>query len=148
MRGKWIVGAVVAAAAIAGATASSVLGGDSSPRPDYATIDLKVEPKPSAPANPHQARKARKPRVIYLQGSPSIVDVSATGPYIDVRVSSCPGSSKVIGGGAYADNTNIYEQGTYIPNDREYHVLLGFDDDGPAQAFTISSHLTCLKGAK
>jgi hypothetical protein len=147
MNRKWIFGAgtLIAIAATA-VGASSVLGGGSEPRPDYATVDVRVDPV-AGPAGLGE-RKAKKPQVLYLQGPESTVDVDATGPYIDVRLFSCPANSRVIDGGVFPDNTNVYEQGSYIPNSREYHVLLGFDDDGPATNFNITSHLVCLKRVK
>ncbi len=105
----------------------------------------------SAPASTRRA-KAKKPKVLYLTGGPSTVDTAATGPYVDVRLFSCPGTSRVIGGGVVPSNTNVFQQGSYTPNSSEYHVLLGYDDEaidaGGATSFTITSHLICLKGAK
>jgi len=147
---KWLAGVVVLAAIGAGAvTASAVIGSGSSPRPSYAQVDVRMDAS-SAPASTRA--KAKKPKVLYLTGGPSTVDTAATGPYVDVRLFSCPGTSRVIGGGVVPSNTNVFQQGTYTPNSSEYHVLLGYDDEainaGGATSFTITSHLICLKGAK
>lgn len=151
---KWIVGIVALAALGAGAvTASVVIGAGSSPRPDYAVVDVKLE-APSAPAPRARRAKAKKPRVVYLTGAATTVDTAVLGSYVDIRLFSCPGSSRVIGGGVAPSNTDVYQQGSYVPNSSEYHVLLGYDDEAveanPSQAvpFTITSHLICLKGAK
>ncbi len=148
---KLLAGVVVLAAIGAGAvTASAVIGSGSSPRPSYAKVDVKVDAA-SAPVSARRA-KAKKPQVLYLTGAASTVDTSATGPYVDIRLFSCPGTSRVIGGGVVPSNTNVFQQGSYTPNAREYHVLLGYDDEaidsGGATSFTITSHLICLKGAR
>lgn len=136
--------AVIGAGAVA---ASAVIGSGSSPRPDYAQVDVKMDAS-SAPGSPRRARAVKKPEVLYLSGATSTVDTAVTGPNIDIRLFSCPGKSRVIGGGVQPSNTNVYMQGSSIPNSREYHVLLGFTDPAAAVPFTITSHLICLKGAK
>ena len=148
---KWLGGVVVLTAIGVGAvTANAVIGSGSSPRPSDAQVDVRMDAS-SAPAATRRA-KATKPKVVYLTGDPSTVDTAATGPYVDVRLFSCPGTSRVIGGGVVPSNTNVFQQGSYTPNAREYHVLLGYDDEtinaGGATSFTITSHLICLKGAR
>jgi hypothetical protein len=57
----------------------------------------------------------------------------------------------VIDGGILTQDHDIYVQGSYVANPGEYHVRIGFDDAAVAagvHAFTITSHLTCLKGVK
>ena len=114
--------------------------------PDYASVEVEVEPATGA-AGP-SAAKAKKPRVVYLQGEPSSVDGDSTGPYADIRLSSCPGNSRVIDGGVVAASTDVYQQGSYVEAPDAYHVRLGFDDDAKPADFEISSHLICLKGAR
>lgn len=151
---KWIVGIVALAALGAGAvTASAVIGGaGSSPRPEYAQVDVKMGASPAPASASARRAKAKKPKVVYLTGTAKTVDTAVTGPYVDIRLFSCPGNSRVIGGGVVPSNTNIYQQGSYVPDRSEYHVLLGYDDEavtgGTATSFTVTSHLICLKGAK
>ncbi len=133
--------AAVAAAFAAGA----VFGGGTPSRPAYATVDVRLERVAGAAGL--SAKPAKKPKVVYLQGQESI-DVDSTGPNIDVRLSGCPGSSRVIDGGVFPDNTNVFQQGTYAPTSKEYHVLIGFDDLALQADFQLSSHLICLKGVK
>ncbi len=152
MSGKWVLGLVaLLAVAATAATATAVFGGDSPSRPDYATVDVKMDGGASGAglsARKTAKKKAKKPTVIYLQGEPSTVDVSTTGPYVDVRLFACPGSSRVLDGGVFPADTNVYQQGTYIPNSKEYHVLIGFDDGATPGDFQITSHLVCIKGVK
>jgi hypothetical protein len=144
---KWAIGSALAVAAIAAAVAAgAVFGGGTPSRPDYATVDVKLERVAGAAGL--SAKPAKKPKLIYLQGQPSTVDVDSTGPNIDVRISPCPGSSRVIDGGVFPDNTNVFQQGTYVPSGKEYHVLIGFDDPALQADFQLSSHLICLKGVK
>ena len=50
------------------------------------------------------------------------------------------------------DTTNVYLQGSYVKNPKQYHVLIALDDAAaaasPRAPFTITSNLTCLKGVK
>lgn len=153
MRRKWIAG-VVALAAIGGtaAAATSVLGNgaDAPSRPDYATVAVDL-----SDSQPALARKARgsKPKVVYLKSSsgmsinPADPAAGGVGPFIDVELRGC---SKVIDGGVFPDSTDVYVQGSYVESPSKYHVLIGLDDAAQAApaTFTISSNLTCLKGAK
>ena len=154
MRRKWIVG--LAALAVVGATAgmaTAVVGGGSEPRPDYATVNIKMEPT-AGTAGLHAKKKKKKPTMIYLQGPSAPVDVTpsppGTGAYIDVRLSKCPGNSRVIEGGVVPENVDVYEQGAYLESNQVYHVLIGFEDEptGGLVDFNLSSHLTCIKGVK
>ncbi|MQA73072.1 MAG: hypothetical protein GEU88_01745 [Solirubrobacterales bacterium] len=163
---KWILGLVaVVAAGCAGFAASSVLGGESSApdRPDYATVEIRAVTHGPAAGRPRAGAAARagarsraskpkpkpkKPRVVYLRGETTTVDITQTGPNIDIRLRKCPDKSRVIDGGVFPGDTNVFQQGSYVPNRKEYHVLLGFRDPALAQSFTLSSHLVCLKGVK
>jgi hypothetical protein len=139
--------AAVLVAAGAGIAAGAVAGGtDRASLPDYATVG--VRPEPIAGAAGLSAAKAKKARVVYLQAERSPVDVDSTGPYVDIRIASCPGSSRVIGGGVVAASTDVYEQGSYFEAPDAYHVRLGFDDEATPADFEITSHLICLKGVK
>jgi len=126
--------------------ATNVFGGGSEPRPEHATVNIKMEP--TAGASGLHAKKAKKPTMLYLQGPPAPVDVATTGRYIDVRLSKCPGNSRVIEGGVVPENTDVYEQGSYLESNKIYHVLIGFDDAATPANFNVSSHLTCIKGVK
>jgi hypothetical protein len=147
---KWILGAIaLAAAGTTAVAATSVLGEESAApeRPDYATVDVRLDAAPSRAARPSaRARGHRKPRVIYLQGQPATVDVAQTGPNIDIRLLRCPDRSRVIDGGVFPSDPSVVQQGSYIPSRREYHVLIGFPEGAAVQSFTLSSHLVCLKG--
>jgi hypothetical protein len=145
MRRKWIVGGAVALAAVAsGATmATSVFGGGSEPRTGVAVVDVKM--KDAASPASLRAKKAKKPTVIYLTGTPSTVDSAALGANMDIRLFRCPANARAIEGGIVASDLTIDVQGSYISeNRREYHVLI--QDEEPLGPFTLASHLTCLKG--
>lgn len=153
MRRKWIAG-VVALAAVGGtaAAATSVLGNGGEPpsRPDYATVAVDL-----GGAQPPHARQAKavstKPKVLYLKSrsqitiNPADPTVGGVGRYIDVKLTGC---SKVIDGGVFPSSTDVYMQGSYVKSPSEYHVLIGLDDTAPTTPFTITSNLTCLKGAR
>jgi hypothetical protein len=138
---------MVVAVGLTATAASAVFGGGSTGRPDYASVEVRMDGVAQGSSN-FRAKKAKKPSVIYLQGDVSTVDVSATGPYIDVGLASCPGKSKVIDGGVAPQSTGVYQQGSYIPNDKEYHVLIGFETGETPADFQLTSHLVCIKGVK
>ena len=153
MRRKWTLGlAAVAATAVAATMATSVLGGGSPQRPGYATVEIEMQKASSSPVNARKAKKAKKPKMIYLTGAPSPVDVvpspPGTGPYIDVRLGKCPGKSRVVEGGVFPEDVNVFQQGSYVEGNQFYHVLIGFPDPSLAADFNLSSHLTCIKGVK
>ena len=141
----WMAGlAGVAALAVVAVGAASVLGaGDDPPRYGKLTIDLSEATQKQKPST--QA----KPRIIYLKSGETAVDPTAIGtPYLDIKLTGC---RKVIDGGILTQDHDIYVQGSYVANPGEYHVRIGFDDAAVAAGvhpFTITSHLTCLKGAK
>lgn len=141
---KWALGlAALAAAALAGLGATAVFGGGGSTAlPGYASVEINLAPTASP------AGKQGKPKVVYLEGGPSTIDVDTTGPYVDIGLASCPGHSRVIDGGAVADNTDVYQQGAYVGSRSEYHVRLGFDDETTPVDFEVSSHLICIKGVR
>jgi hypothetical protein len=148
MSRKWILGTImVVAVGLTATAASAVFGGGSTGRPDYASVEVRMDGVAPGSSN-FRAKKAKKPSVIYLQGDVSTVDVSATGPYIDVGLASCPGKSKVIDGGVAPQSTGVYQQGSYIPSDKEYHVLIGFETGETPADFQLTSHLVCIKGVK
>lgn len=140
--------AALAAIATAAVAATAVFGGGSPSRPDYATVEIEMQRTDAPAARAAAAKKAKKPTVIYLQGQTTTVNVAETGPYVDVRLFSCPGNSRVIEGGVFPVNTGLYQQGSYIPSKKEYHVLIGFETGMTPVNFELSSHLTCLKGVK
>lgn len=152
MKSRLIVG-VVALCAVSGAAIAVTLAvGDEAAvaeRPDYARVDVRAEPVAAQRGKPERTRAVR---VLYLRGDPTPIDIAATGPYIDVRIASCPGRSRVVDGGVLPSDTNVYEQASYVEGRRAYHVRIGYDDEaiaaGAAGSFQISSHLTCLKGVR
>ena len=145
-RGKrsWMAAlAGVAALAAVAVGAASVLGaGDEPPRYGKLAIDL---------SNDRAKAQGNNPRVIYLKSGETLVDPTAPEigtPYLDIKLTGC---RKVIDGGVLTQNHDIYVQGSYVANPGEYHVRIGFDDAAVAAGvhpFTITSHLTCLKGLK
>lgn len=152
MSRKWIaLVTALAAVAITALAASSVLGGSSQPRPDYATVDVRLDNATPAAAR-SVSRKARRPKVLYLTGEGK-VDTSppptGAGPYIDFKLSA-KGCTRVVDGGVGPDSTDVYQQGSYIAGRGEYHVLMGVDDAASASpfSFTFTSHLICLKGVR
>ena len=169
MSRKWIGGFVAVAAIGAGAfAASSVLGADSSGpvRPAYATVSVDLsQGHAQAPATArraasakkpqHKPKKKKKPKVVYLQ-SPSPVTINpadptqgGVGPNIDIKLTGC---SKVMEGGVVPSRPDVFVQGSFIKSSSEYHVLIVLENQANGQAvptpFTITSHLTCLKGVK
>ena len=56
------------------------------------------------------------------------------------------------GGIVPTDTTDVYVQGSYVKNSKQYHVLIALDDAAaaanPRLPFTITSNLTCLKSVK
>jgi hypothetical protein len=169
MSRKWIGGLVAVAAIGAGAfAASSVLGADSSGpvRPAYATVSVDLSHGGAqAPATarraasakrPQHKPKKKKPKVVYLQ-SPSPVTINPAqpsaggiGPNIDINLTGC---SKVMEGGVVPSRADVFVQGSFIKSSNEYHVLIGLKDQANGvptdpTPFTITSHLTCLKGVK
>ena len=71
-----------------------------------------------------------------------------TGPYIQIDLRQCPKGTKVIDGGVRPSNTNVYVQGNEVVSKRSYRVLIGFDDAGPVENFSVTSHLICIGGVK
>ena len=166
MSRKWIGGLVAVAAIGAGAfAASSVLGADSSGpvRPAYATVSVDLSHGGAqAPATarraasakrPQHKPKKKKPKVVYLQSpspvtiNPADPSVGGIGPNIDINLRGC---SKVMEGGVVPSRPDVFVQGSFIKSSTEYHVLIGLKDQAPGDRtpFTITSHLTCLKGVK
>jgi len=149
-----IATALAAAAAVAFVVASSTSTASETP-PDYSrlTIDLGDRPGTKVFAKPAPGG-SKKAQVVYLQGAPTTInpadEPAGLSPYVDIRLKGC---SKVIDGGVVpTDTTNVYIQGSYVGNARQYHVLIALDDaaaaENPRAPFTITSNLTCLKGVK
>jgi hypothetical protein len=138
--------AVAGTAAAVAIAATSVLGSDEhTPAYGKLAIDLSKD-------RVHHAGgggSSSKPKVIYLKSGETQVDPVAIGtPYLDIKLTGC---RKVVDGGILTQDHDIYVQGSYVANPGEYHVRIGFDDNAVAagvHAFTITSHLTCLKGVK
>lgn len=156
MRTKLIAAAMTltAAAAIGVAIASTSSTASETP-PGYTklTIDLADAPRTKALAKPAPG-SSKKPEIVYLQGAATTIDPSdppvGLSPFVDVKLTGC---SKVIDGGIVPkDTTNLFIQGSYVKNSRQYHVLIALDDGAasasPRASFTITSNLTCLKGVK
>jgi hypothetical protein len=166
MSRKWIGGLVAVAAIGAGAfAAGSVLGagGAGAVRPAYATVTVDLSqghakaPVTARRAEPQHKPRKKKPKVVYLQ-SPSPVTINPAdpsqggiGPNIDINLRGC---SKVMEGGVVPSRPDVFVQGSFIKSSRQYHVLIGLDgqngstDTFDTTPFTITSHLTCLKGVK
>ncbi len=55
-------------------------------------------------------------------------------------------------GGVVPSRPDVFVQGSFIKSSSEYHVLIGLENqpnNGRTRTpFTITSHLTCLKGVK
>jgi hypothetical protein len=140
--------AAAAAFAVIAVAATSGLGagaGDNPPRWGKVTIDL-------SKSAPNQGgggtRKPKEPRIVYLKSGDTLVDPVAIGtPYINIQLTGC---RKVIDGGIVTQDHDIYVQGSDVVNPGRYDVRIGFDDAAAASLhpFTITSHLTCLKGVK
>lgn len=135
----------------AGAGAATVIGSaDSVTAPEVQRIHVELTERATDGA-PALAAKGRRPKIVYLQGE-STIDPSV-GAYADVTLFSraCRGRGRLLGGGAVADNADVFQQGTYIvPKKGEYHVVLGFDDaaaESPA-SYEIASHLICARGVR
>jgi hypothetical protein len=136
--------AAAGAVSVIAVAATNVLGSDEgSPVYGKVSIDLSKAKSKPAPTN------TKKPQVVYLKSGETSVDPIAIGtPYLDIKLTGC---RKVIDGGILTQDHDIYVQGSYVANPGEYHVRIGFDDAAVAagvHAFTITSHLTCLKGVK
>jgi hypothetical protein len=131
---------VVAGVAVA---ATSVLGSDDHPAA-YGKLTIHLKKRAG------HGSTGSKPQVVYLKSGETQVDPVAIGtPYLDIKLTGC---RKVVDGGILTQNHDIYVQGSYVASPGEYHVRIGFDDGavaaGQVQPFTITSHLTCLKGVK
>ena len=150
MRGRRmrIGAATLAAAGAVGAVAigaTNVLGSDDQTTTyGKVSIDLSKDRVHQAGGN-----SSSKPKVVYLKSGETTVDPVAIGtPYLDIKLTGC---RKVVDGGILTQDHDIYVQGSYVANPGEYHVRIGFDDNAVAagvHAFTITSHLTCMKGVK
>jgi hypothetical protein len=137
------VAGTVAAVTIA---ATSVLGSDDQ-TPAYGRLSIDLSKDRVHHGN--GGNTGSKPKVVYLKSGETEVDPVAIGtPYLDIKLTGC---RKVVDGGILTQDHDIYVQGSYVASPGEYHVRIGFDDNAVAagvHAFTITSHLTCLKGVK
>jgi hypothetical protein len=157
MSRKWI-GAAVAALAVGGAAvATATDGGGSGVRPNYASVTIDLGDQ-RANVNARgggvgAGRKAKKPRLVYLQSSapqtinPADPAAGGVGPFIDVELTGC---AKVVDGGVIPSRFDVYAQGTYVESPSSYHALIAIDEEslGDRTPFTVQSNLTCLKGVK
>ena len=144
MRGRRIKFlATVGAVAVVAIGATNVLGSDEH-TPTYGKLSFDLSKD-----RVHHASSGSKPKVVYLKSGETTVDPVAIGtPYLDIKLTGC---RKVVDGGILTQDHDIYVQGSYVANPGEYHVRIGFDDNAVAagvHAFTITSHLTCMKGVK
>jgi hypothetical protein len=150
VRSKLIASAAALATIAGGAmAATAVFGDDNGTRPPYATVEVEMSGPSAAPTGKPLARakKAKKPKVLYFSGQ-GAVDVAATGPYVDVKLTAKPENAcpRVIDGGVQVANLDVYEQGSSVgPGPGEYHVLIAFEDNTPPVNYTFTSHLICLK---
>ena len=142
------LGAVALVVASSSSTAS-----ETPPTYSHLTIDLGNGPSTKVLTKPAPGG-SKKAQVVYLQGAPTTINPAdepvGLSPYVDIKLTGC---SKVIDGGVVpTDTTNVYLQGSYVRNSRQYHVLIALDDatasESPRAPFTITSNLTCLKGVK
>jgi hypothetical protein len=150
--------AVIAVVAVA---ATSVLGaGDDAPRWGKLTIDLSKDAQGKRAPNhggggggnaggggPSQTHTTQ-PKVVYLKSGATVIDPVAIGTsYLDIKLKGC---QKVIEGGIATQDQDIFVQGSDVEPPGVYHVRIGFDDSAAStpHPFTITSHLTCLKGVK
>ena len=159
MRRNFIAGLAAAATVATAFAATSVFGEGSAvdPRPGYATVDVQMGPAGApAPAKAAAvaAKKARKPKVVYLSGEGTVntdpAVAGGTGPYIDFRLNAPKNlCQRVIDAGINAGNLDLFQQGSYVRKG-EYHVLMGLDDTAAATpvTFPYESHVICLKGVK
>ena len=147
-RTRTLVAGLVAAGTLAAVAvaATSVLGSDEhAPTYGKLSIDLSKD----RVGHKGGANASSKPKVVYLKSGETQVDPVAIGtPYLDIKLTGC---RKVVDGGILTQDHDIYVQGSYVASPGEYHVRIGFDDNAVAAGvhpFTITSHLTCLKGVK
>jgi hypothetical protein len=144
---------VIAVVAVA---ATSVLGaGDDEPRWGKLTFDLSKDAHGKR-APDHGGggggggpqTHTGKPKVVYLKSGATVIDPAAIGTsYLDITLKGC---RKVIEGGIATQDQDIFVQGSDVEPPGIYHVRIGFDDSAAStpHPFTITSHLTCLKGVK
>lgn len=150
MRRRLIAVTAALATVGAGVGAATVVGSDSSlTAPEVNQLRVELTERGAGPST--LVGKAKKPKILYLQGSDTVDP--AVGPYVDVTLfaPACKGRGRLLGGGVAPANTDVFQQGSFIvPDKGEYHVLLGFDDAAASApvAYDITSHLICAKGVK
>ena len=155
MRRNLIAGlaAGAVAAAALGATAVFGSGSEDSVRPDYATVEVAMDGSDAAAPARALAKKAKKPKVVYLSGTGSVNTAdppAGTGDFIDFALTTpknlCP---RVVDGGVSSTNLDFFHQGSYVEKG-VYHVLMGLDDNAAPTATTIqyATHVVCLKGVR
>jgi hypothetical protein len=159
MSRKWIAATAVAGSVAATAIAAAVVFGlNQETRPAAATVEVALKAD-AAGAGRHaralgaeqakRPKKAKKAKVLYFSGPGQVP--ATVGNFIDLKLTTNPPGAcpRVIGGGAIASNTDVYQQGTSVGPDRgEYHVYLAFSDGATPVDFDFASHLICLKGVK
>ncbi len=153
MRRKWIAGlAGLAAIAVAALAAGAVFGGGTETLPAYATVEVEMRGPSATPAGaPLQRAKKPKPAKVLYFGGQGAVDVEATGPNVDVKLTAEPEDAcpRVLDGGVRVANLDVYQQGSSVgPGLGEYHVLIGFEEGTPPVDFAFTSHLVCLKNVR
>ena len=164
----WVAASAAAAVlAIVAIAATSVLGaGDEAPRWGKVSIDLSKDARGKrAPSGRGHGgggggggggsggsgggtSKPAKLKLIYLKSPDTVIDPVAIGTsYLDIKLTGC---RKVIDGGIATQDQDIFVQGSDVEPPGIYHVRIGFDDSAAStpHPFTITSHLTCLKGVK
>ena len=149
MRRNLIAGFALAAVAAVAVGATTVFGsGPAVVQPAQVSVPMRGDAAPAL-GRSAAAKKASKPKVVYLGGSGSL-NTADTGAYIDFGLKApknlCP---RVIDGGVKATNLDFFQQGSYVDKG-VYHVLMGLDDGAMATPVTIeyTTHLICLKGVR
>ena len=159
MRRNLIAGLMLAIAAAGVLGATAVFGSDSAgdKTPARTSVDVRMSPAPAPHARAAKATGSRKPKVVYLVGEGSVSTAAppaGQGPYIDFRLTAtrklCP---RVVDGGIYARNLDFFQQGTYIDDTGQYHVLMALDDNAtepndPPVTIPYSLHLICMRGVR
>jgi hypothetical protein len=152
VRSKLIAsGAAVAVAASAAFAATAVFGDDNDRLP-YTTVEVEMRSPSATPGGAplERAQKAKQPKILYFGGQ-GAVDVAATGPYVDVKLTAKPEDAcpRVVDGGVQVANLDVFQQGSSVgPGPGEYHVLIAFEDETTPVNYTFTSHLVCLKNVR
>jgi hypothetical protein len=153
VRRKWIASlAGLAAIAVAALAAAAGFGDNTETLPAYATVEVEMHGASATPAGAplQRAKRPKQVKVLYFGGQ-GAVDVEATGPNVDVKLTAEPEDAcpRVLDGGVRVANLDVFQQGSSVgPELGEYHVLIGFEEGATPVDFNFTSHLVCLKNAR